>query len=180
MSYPTPQMTETTYSNAVYPNTAPHELQHQDAGPITSAPPQYGSQTDHLNEKAQHTPNPQSQSPGIPQNPNQTPNIPQQSYQQAQSSKPNVYQNAVPLGALQQGPAPVDCPMCGVRELTRTEFVSGGTTHGVAALLCLCFCLGCIPYLATWFKDVEHKCGHCGTLLAVWKRSGRTEVVARR
>lgn len=36
---------------------------------------------------------------------------------------------ATPLGSLQQGPAPVDCPVCGVREMTRTEFVSGGTTQ---------------------------------------------------
>jgi len=38
--------------------------------------------------------------------------------------------------------------------------------------------VGCIPYLATWFKDCQHKCGNCGTLLAVWHRSGRTEVMA--
>ncbi|TVY51768.1 hypothetical protein LCER1_G004976 [Lachnellula cervina] len=41
----------------------------------------------------------------------------------------NNYQIATPLGSLQQGPAPVDCPVCGVREMTRTEFVSGGTTQ---------------------------------------------------
>ncbi|TVY20681.1 hypothetical protein LARI1_G001195 [Lachnellula arida] len=41
----------------------------------------------------------------------------------------NNYQNATPLGSLQQGPAVVDCPVCGVREMTRTEFVSGATTQ---------------------------------------------------
>ncbi|TVY34863.1 hypothetical protein LOCC1_G007261 [Lachnellula occidentalis] len=89
----------------------------------------------------------------------------------------NNYQMATPLGSLQQGPAPVDCPVCGVREMTRTEFVSGGTTHLSAALCCFCFCLGCVPYIASWFKDCEHKCGNCGALLAVWHRSGRTEVL---
>lgn len=49
----------------------------------------------------------------------------------------------------------------------RIEFVSGGTTHMAAVVLCCCFCLGCIPYMASWFKDVEHKCGNCGALLAV-------------
>ncbi|CZS96321.1 hypothetical protein WAI453_009878 [Rhynchosporium graminicola] len=88
------------------------------------------------------------------------------------------YQMATPLASLQQGPAPVDCPVCGVRELTRTEFVSGGTTHLSALLCCCCLCLGCIPYMASWFKDCEHKCGSCGAFLACWHRSGRTEVIA--
>lgn len=176
MSYTAPQTTDTTYPNTTYFNSAPQELRHQDAGPIASAPPQYGNIGDHSEEKAQYTPNPQS--PGIPQNPSQVPNTPQQPYHQPR--KQNAYQSAIPIASLQQGAAPVDCPFCGVRELTRTDFVSGGTTHGVAALLCVCFCLGCIPYLATWFKDVQHKCGHCGALLAVWHRSGRTEIVAHR
>lgn len=41
---------------------------------------------------------------------------------------------------------------------------------------CCCLCLRCIPCLATWLKDVERKCGHCGAMLAVWHRSRRTEV----
>jgi hypothetical protein len=44
----------------------------------------------------------------------------------------NNYQIATPLASLQQDPAPVDCPICGVREMTRTEFVNGGTTQYVA------------------------------------------------
>ncbi|EPE35191.1 lipopolysaccharide-induced transcription factor regulating tumor necrosis factor alpha, putative [Glarea lozoyensis ATCC 20868] len=97
----------------------------------------------------------------------------------AQGGPPrNLYTHASPLNTLQSVPTPVDCPFCGVRELTRTEFVSGGTTHGSALLLCCCFCLGCIPYIGSWLKDCEHNCGHCGQLLAVWHRSGRTEVIA--
>jgi len=48
----------------------------------------------------------------------------------------------------------------------------------MALLLCLTTCLCCIPYLATWFKDVRHSCGRCGALLAVWHRSGRVEIMA--
>jgi len=102
----------------------------------------------------------------------------QQKGANAPAAPRNNYQIATPLGSLQQGPSPVDCPVCGVREMTRTEFVSGGTTHLSAALCCCCFCLGCVPYLASWFKDCEHKCGKCGAILAIWHRSGRTEVLA--
>lgn len=44
----------------------------------------------------------------------------------------NNYQIATPLGSLQQDPVPVDCPICGVREMTRIEFVSGGTMQQVS------------------------------------------------
>ncbi|KAL2069871.1 hypothetical protein VTL71DRAFT_14550 [Oculimacula yallundae] len=88
------------------------------------------------------------------------------------------YQTATPLASLQGGPTPVDCPVCGVREMTRTEFVSGGSTHAWAALCCFCLCLGCIPYMVSSLKDCEHKCGSCGALLACWHRSGRTDVIA--
>jgi len=46
----------------------------------------------------------------------------------------NTYQNATPLASLQQGPSPVDCPLCGVREVTRVEYVTGGYTQ-------------CVPFL---------------------------------
>ncbi|KAN0119699.1 LITAF-like zinc ribbon domain containing protein [Hyaloscypha variabilis] len=92
----------------------------------------------------------------------------------------NNYQNATPLASLQQTPAAIDCPACGVRELTSTAFVNGTRTHLAALLCCCCFCLGCVPYLTSWFKDVEHKCGSCGTPVALWHRSGETEVLAHR
>jgi lipopolysaccharide-induced tumor necrosis factor-alpha factor len=41
----------------------------------------------------------------------------------------NIYTYATPLPSLQGVPAPVDCPFCGQRELTRTVHVSGGTTQ---------------------------------------------------
>jgi len=52
-----------------------------------------------------------------------------QDYSQHYIPPKNNYQNATPLASLQQGPAPVDCPVCNVREMTRTEYVSGGTTQ---------------------------------------------------
>ncbi|KAJ5689963.1 LPS-induced tumor necrosis factor alpha factor [Penicillium macrosclerotiorum] len=89
---------------------------------------------------------------------------------------PSGYATATPLHALQSAPCPVDCPACGCREMTRTEPVTGMTTHGWAAVLCFCCCLGCIPYLMSSLKDVDHFCGKCGAKLACWHNSGRIQV----
>ncbi|GFG12523.1 conserved hypothetical protein [Aspergillus udagawae] len=89
---------------------------------------------------------------------------------------PSGYNTATPLHALQRGPTPVDCPVCGHREMSRVEAHSGNTTHGWAAVLCCCFCLGCIPYLMSSLKDVDHYCGKCGVMLATWRNSGRVDV----
>ncbi|KAF2144848.1 uncharacterized protein K452DRAFT_193226, partial [Aplosporella prunicola CBS 121167] len=86
------------------------------------------------------------------------------------------YKNSTPLAGLLRTPAPVDCPSCGTRALTSTNFVSGGTTHAWAAGLCLFTLLCCIPYCINGTKNVEHRCGKCGVLLATWHRSGSTEV----
>ncbi|KAL3422057.1 Cell death-inducing p53-target protein 1-like protein [Phlyctema vagabunda] len=108
-----------------------------------------------------------------------------QSQSQKQQALPNnsngtatQFQTASPLHALQKAPSPVDCPVCGTRNMTRTEYASGGTTHLSAFLCCICICLGCIPYLVSGLKDVEHRCGNpaCGALLAIWHRSGHTAV----
>ncbi|KAL8993196.1 MAG: hypothetical protein Q9169_006527 [Polycauliona sp. 2 TL-2023] len=42
------------------------------------------------------------------------------------------YQTAVPLANLQDAAAPVDCPACHMRALTKTEYHSGNTTKYVA------------------------------------------------
>ncbi|KAJ6037190.1 LPS-induced tumor necrosis factor alpha factor [Penicillium herquei] len=91
--------------------------------------------------------------------------------------QPTTYATAVPLHALQSASCPVDCPTCGQREMTRIEAVSGTTTHGWAAVLCFCCCLGCIPYLISSLKDVDHFCGKCGVKLACWHNSGRVQVM---
>ncbi|KAL3424193.1 hypothetical protein PVAG01_03474 [Phlyctema vagabunda] len=41
----------------------------------------------------------------------------------------NYYAVAMPLRALQQGPGPVDCPICNVREVTRVEYMTGNYTQ---------------------------------------------------
>ncbi|KAE8370929.1 LITAF-like zinc ribbon domain-containing protein [Aspergillus caelatus] len=81
-----------------------------------------------------------------------------QPYVHPAGGHPSGYNAATPLHALQRGPTPVDCPICGVREMTRTEAESGNTTHGWAAVICCCFCLGCIPYLMSSLKDYNHYC----------------------
>ncbi|KAJ5782297.1 hypothetical protein N7457_004071 [Penicillium paradoxum] len=90
---------------------------------------------------------------------------------------PSGYATAVPLHGVQSAPTPVDCPVCGKREMTSIQPVSGGTTHGWAAILCFCCCLGCVPYLMSSLKDVEHSCGKCGAKLAKWHNSGRVHVL---
>ncbi|CUS12558.1 unnamed protein product [Tuber aestivum] len=84
---------------------------------------------------------------------------------------------ATPIPALSRASAPVDCPICGQRRLTSISYEVGSTTHLWAVVACVVACLGCIPYLMTSLKDVQHRCGQCGTLLVVWHRSGGAEVL---
>ncbi|TVY51926.1 Lipopolysaccharide-induced tumor necrosis factor-alpha factor-like protein, partial [Lachnellula suecica] len=96
-----------------------------------------------------------------------------------QHSGPGVrtYQNATPLASLGRSPAPVDCPTCGNRAMTRITHIVGGYTHAWAAGLCLLtgfFCF--LPYLMDGFKNIDHNCGSCGVLLATWHKNGGVEV----
>ncbi|KAF2281542.1 uncharacterized protein EI97DRAFT_32459 [Westerdykella ornata] len=93
-----------------------------------------------------------------------------------QSAYHQAFQTATPLMALNRGPAPADCPACGCRSMTTVQFETGNTTHVWALALCIFTCLGCIPYCMNSLKDVEHRCGNCGVLLATWHRGGGTEV----
>ncbi|KGO41794.1 hypothetical protein PEXP_108000 [Penicillium expansum] len=52
---------------------------------------------------------------------------PQQFY--TPSGHPSGYLTAVPLHCVQSAPCPVDCPVCGEREMTSVEPISGGTTQ---------------------------------------------------
>jgi lipopolysaccharide-induced tumor necrosis factor-alpha factor len=90
----------------------------------------------------------------------------------------SAFAAATPLASLQEFPAPVDCPLCKVRQMTRTEYLSGNKTHIWALVFCFFLGLPCIPYLINGFKDVQHKCGNCGGLLATWQRNGLTVVHA--
>ena len=55
--------------------------------------------------------------------------MPMQQPMQQPMQTQSTYQTAVPLGNLQEAAAPVDCPVCRQRALTRTEYVSGNTTQ---------------------------------------------------
>jgi len=108
---------------------------------------------------------------GLPQEQIPPPNYGPGGYERRQ------FLQAVPIPALNLGPSPVDCPICGQRRLTSVKYEVGDTTHLWAIVACLCVCLGCIPYLMTSLMDVHHRCGNCWTSLAVWHRSGGTEVL---
>ncbi|KAH7149058.1 LITAF-like zinc ribbon domain-containing protein [Dactylonectria estremocensis] len=84
---------------------------------------------------------------------------------------------SAPIELLQSMPAPVHCPSCGTRAVTVATPETGNFVHGAAALMCFFTCLGCIPYLISSLKDVNHRCSNCGIPLAKFHRSGRTEVL---
>ncbi|KAF7166253.1 hypothetical protein CNMCM5623_000010 [Aspergillus felis] len=71
----------------------------------------------------------QPQSPLPKDHPQQQ--LPAPGYYQAGpgTGHPSGYNTATPLHALQRGPTPVDCPVCGQREMTRVEAHSGKTTQ---------------------------------------------------
>ena len=45
--------------------------------------------------------------------------------QKAAVATTSTFAAATPLASLQEFPAPVDCPLCKVRQMTRTEYLSG-------------------------------------------------------
>ncbi|KAF7854542.1 hypothetical protein EAF04_010351 [Stromatinia cepivora] len=164
-SNPNPDPAHHTNSNLeIYPDVQP---------PSYNPNPNPDHNTNEKSHPQNHTPpqfqiHPESQWHN--QNQNQTqnnPNIPGNKYEN---------QHPAPLTTLQKESRLVRCPRCGVVEYTQVEWVSGGTTDISALICCLCFCLPCVPYLMTSFKDVHHKCGNCGLVVAIWKRSGKTEV----
>ncbi|PVG00167.1 hypothetical protein CPB86DRAFT_783043, partial [Serendipita vermifera] len=48
-----------------------------------------------------------------------------------------------------------------------------------AAVTCLFTGLGFIPYMMNRLKNVEHRCGSCGTHLATWYKTSGTEPMVR-
>ena len=95
---------------------------------LTSQPPQQQQQQQLL----QVTPQQQIQQQQMQQLPLQQPQQLQQQQQPPQQQQ--KYQTAVHLANLQEAPSPVDCPVCGHRELTVVEKVSGNTTQYVQPL----------------------------------------------
>lgn len=81
-------------------------------------------------QQQQYVQAPMQQQPGQPQV--QYVQMPaQQVPQQAQGTPAptSTFAYAVPLATLQEGPAPVDCPLCRVRQITRTEYIVGSRTQ---------------------------------------------------
>ncbi|GME37011.1 LPS-induced tumor necrosis factor alpha factor [Neofusicoccum parvum] len=157
----------------------PTDPAQQQAAPVysehtgsTSPQPQYQIQPDHAYsqtpyDQSQYYAQQQQQQQQQQQHPGMPPH---------QASGGQQYRNATAIANLNRSPAPVDCPACGVRAMTTTSFETGNTTHAWAFGVCICLCLGCIPYMMSSTKDVVHKCGKCGAMLATWHRSGSTEV----
>ncbi|KAL4883219.1 LITAF-like zinc ribbon domain-containing protein [Aspergillus karnatakaensis] len=153
-----------------------------------------------MSEKANYAPEPQTPAPPSYEHPTHTAPLAEQSTQQPrlmidsspviqlQTISPQQNVNTPPPSELSThfdppNPSPqialhksFDCPVCGQREMTRPEGVTGKTTHGWAGVLCFCACVGCIPYFASAFKDVNHMCGKCGHVLATYHNSGHVEV----
>lgn len=184
-SAPTPQPQTATMDSSLGNEKSPaYTEQSHNQRQYQSQPQQYQEQPQDITiQPMQHQATENKSQPGLPPQ--------QQSYTSqgrmpvgASSGNPNViqknnYANAVPLLSLQKTPAVVDCPVCGQREMTSPIKQSGGATHASAALCCLCLCLGCVPYLFGEFKDTLHKCGSCQAHLALYHRSGHTEVLVR-
>jgi lipopolysaccharide-induced tumor necrosis factor-alpha factor len=134
MSYPTtndavsPQVTGTTNTGTFHETPNPSYMNHNsngiEAAPAQSPAPAYNEKVGHANADAQYP-------MATPQQEHVNASEAKGHYaaeQQQAQGKPR-YQTVTPLGSLTQGAAPVDCPVCGVREMTKTEFVSGGTTQ---------------------------------------------------
>lgn len=68
--------------------------------------------------------------PPTEQTPEIQPHQPQQTFY-AGSQHPSGYNTPTPLYALQKTPAPVDCPACGERKMTRVEAETGSSTQYV-------------------------------------------------
>ncbi|EJD35107.1 hypothetical protein AURDEDRAFT_154940 [Auricularia subglabra TFB-10046 SS5] len=88
----------------------------------------------------------------------------------------------IEVSSLGSHAAPVRCPHCAATAVTRVEYSAGRTTRvcAVATSLLLSPAAGFVPYLIDGTKDKKHFCGSCGTLLAVWHRSGRLEIAAEK
>ncbi|RPA99437.1 hypothetical protein L873DRAFT_1683883 [Choiromyces venosus 120613-1] len=164
MAYQTPQ-TQTQTPLPVYdPHAAPATAAYQHPGVGQQYPDGSGYQNEQQKQQQQYY-------AAAPQQ------YPQQQAIPMQQQGGQQFLQATPIPALSRGSAPVDCPICGQRKLTSVSYEVGSTTHLWAAVACVVACLGCIPYLMTSLKDVQHRCGQCGTLLAIWHRSGGAEVL---
>ncbi|GLA35748.1 hypothetical protein AnigIFM63309_000768 [Aspergillus niger] len=96
---------------------------------LTAAVPAYEEQTAETHELSSSREVPAYTQPPAGQTPEIQPHQPQQTFY-AGSQHPSGYNTPTPLYALQKTPAPVDCPACGERKMTRVEAETGSSTHG--------------------------------------------------
>jgi len=165
-----------------YPGSPPPAFQQESMSPAAMSA--YHSQPMSYQPQVQMAYPPQqapfNQQGAFPQQPNQQqvfhPQASMQMPPQQMPGQPRQFQNASAIPNLGMGAAPVDCPTCGQRAMTNISYHAGNTTHVWAGITCcltgfLCF----IPYMMNSLKDVQHRCGSCGTLLATWHKSGQVE-----
>ncbi|MCJ1375273.1 hypothetical protein MMC20_006507 [Loxospora ochrophaea] len=125
---------DSSYSNPQFHNQQPiqpapipvdPQYQNFQSTPVQTPPPalqQQGSYYGQQQEKGMMPQQAGMQQHGIPQQAMQS-----QTALPAQPV-PITYASAVPLSALGPGPAPVDCPACRTRAITRIEYESGLVT----------------------------------------------------
>jgi len=171
---------------ATKPDPDPHGGPPQYGGPPGYGPPGYGAGAAGAGYPMQNMSNPQMGQPQMPQQPMpaqysgmgqqgpQRPMMPQQ-----QMPMPVMVQTmSTPYRSLQSITQPVWCGRCQKQVQTVTTFEPGSLTHLVAlALYCFTGCLCWIPYVVSGMQDVVHSCPSCQTRIAVFHRSGRTEVL---
>ena len=103
------------------PPVASPPITHVQPTPAMSSPGQEKQEYYHVNAASpQQTGIPMQNHPGMP---------PQQQSSQYVVPTASVYHTVTPLHALHEGPAPVDCPVCHTRAMTRTEKHAGNTVQ---------------------------------------------------
>lgn len=105
----------------------------QQAPPYQTPPPEDQYQNPPAQGQYQGAPQGQYNAPppGQEQYPPQGHYAPQQPPQANINQGKGNYATAMPISSLQSGPSPVDCPVCGVREVTAVEYHSGMVTQYV-------------------------------------------------
>ncbi|KAF8852558.1 hypothetical protein BDZ45DRAFT_678250 [Acephala macrosclerotiorum] len=105
-----------------------------------------------------------------------------QQFQQHSSSRVALQQNdksgveAIPISLLGRYQAPVECPACSRRTVTSVKHKNGKGTHTWAGILFFTTGVGVVvPYMVDYFKNVQHKCGRCGVVLATIHFGSGTE-----
>jgi hypothetical protein len=132
MSYPAPNgptFSPQPAGNTNNPAPSPSSITKQESciGPTTTLQSPLSTDS-HSVEKPSHVNTDALHPMAITQEENINTNSEKQGIQMRQLPR-NNYEHATPLASLQLLPAPVDCPVCGVREMTNTQFVNGSVTQ---------------------------------------------------